>query len=547
MAKLFGPLTRLARAMLGVEAVLEAPPIEPGRTAVNPLGPASPIYGSWHAEKYPGGLGPVNLLALDYWTLRARSSEVFRTNLYARGLIRRLVTNVINTGLHLESTPVEGLLGFEEEALSDWSELIEQRFEIWDSEPELCDHRKQMTFGQLQAVMFREAFIAGDVLMVLLQDKVTKLPQIQIVDGSSVQTPLQYAIPGPGQNKVVEGVEIDANKRHVAFHVRQDDGTSNRIPAIDRQGRRVAWMVYACDKRHSDVRGEPILSLVLQSLREIDRYRDAVQRKAMLAAFLAIYIKRDPAAVGKSWGALGGMGISKGVDTALDPTGTERQFNTVNGIPGVLLDTLAPGEDAKGFPSTSTDEKFGDFEEAIIQAVAWANEIPPEILRLAFSHNYSASQAANNEFNLYLYLARHNVAVSVCQPIYKEWLLSESLLQKFQHSQSILDAWLATDAYDLWGAWTKTDWAGQIKPAADILKVTNAHVVMCDNGFELRSRAARELTGMKYARFVKKLRRENELLAEAMEPIKALDRSTSVAALSSAQDEEDTDEKEEAA
>ena len=541
MADLFGPLARAAR-WLSREGESAIPDIAPPRTAVNPLAPGSPQWGWWHAEKYPGGLGPVNLLQLDYWTLRARSAELFRTNLYARGLIRRLVTNVINTGLHLESTPNEQLLGFVEEALSGWAETIESRFEIWARNPKLCDYRRRQTFGQLQAAVYRESFICGDVLVVLHQDPVTKLPLVQVVNGGLVQTPLERLMDAPGQNKVVEGVEVDENGRHIAYWIRQSVVLkSKRVAAYDAQGRRIAWLVYASDKRHEDVRGEPILSLVLQSLREIDRYRDSVQRKALLNAHLAIFVKRDAQAQGRSWGSTGG--ISKHTDTVLDSSGTERTFNVVESMPGAVIDTLAPGEEPHGFPANGTDEKFGDFEEAIIQAVAWAFEIPPEILRLAFSHNYSASQAANNEFNLYLYLARHNASVSLCQPIYEEWLLSEALTQRFENSQRILDAWANPQRYDAWGAWIATDWAGQIKPAADILKVTNAHVVSCDNGFELRSRAARELTGMKYARFIKKLRRENEKFAEAMEPIRALDKAASAAAMgATGEDDEETED-----
>ena len=41
-----------------------------------------------HGEKFAGGLGPIDVLFTDYWALRARSSELFQRNLYARGLIR---------------------------------------------------------------------------------------------------------------------------------------------------------------------------------------------------------------------------------------------------------------------------------------------------------------------------------------------------------------------------------------------------------------------------------------------------------------------------
>jgi hypothetical protein len=139
--------------------------------------------------KFAGGYGVTKLLAADYWTLRARSSQLFETNIYARGVIRRLVTNVINTGLSLEATPEEKILGKEEDELADWSEMVENRFQLWCDSPRLCDQAELKTFGAIQAEAYREALIEGDVLVVLRQDPRTGLPRLQLIKGSNVRTP----------------------------------------------------------------------------------------------------------------------------------------------------------------------------------------------------------------------------------------------------------------------------------------------------------------------------------------------------------------------
>ena len=69
--------------------------------------------------KFSGGFGPTQVYELDYWTLRARSAQLFNENLYARRMIRRLITNSINTGLTPEAMPDEEILGMTEEALND--------------------------------------------------------------------------------------------------------------------------------------------------------------------------------------------------------------------------------------------------------------------------------------------------------------------------------------------------------------------------------------------------------------------------------------------
>jgi len=538
--QIFSPATRLARWLMGARPAT-APSIE----AADPLAPMSPRYGWWHGSKYPGGLGGVNLLVLDYWTLRARSAELFRTNLYARGLIRRLVTNEINTGLHLEAKPEESILGYQVDGLADWSETIENRFRIWEADPLLCDFRERQSFGGLQAAARAEALVAGDVLVTMRQDQRTGLPRLQLTNASSIQTPLD--VPRSG-NRILHGVELDPQGCQVAYWVTQQDGKSKRLPAWgEKSGRRLSWLVYGTDKRLDDVRGEPILSLVLQSVKEIDRYRDAVQRKAALNAVLAMFIKRQPGTTGgRSW--MGNAGISRGTDVALDASGAERTFNFSEYAPGLILDQLEAGEEPQGFQSNGTDEKFADFESAIIQAIAWANNVPPEILTLGFRNNYSASQAAINEFKLYLNVIRTEFGEQFCRPCYLEWLLAECLARKVENASSILEARRTPEQYDLFGAWTANDWAGQIKPAVDFSKLVGGYGEACDNGFLTRDQASRELTGSKFSKNVAQLARENAALADANAALAALDNPPAPvpeAPDSEGSDDDDVDDEEE--
>jgi lambda family phage portal protein len=492
---------------------------------VSALSPYTPTrFGYDNGDKFAGGFGATKLLITDYWTLRARSSQLFEQNLYARGLIRRLITNEINTGLHLEATPEEKILGREEDALAAWSELVENRFKLWESRPALCDRTERMTFGQLQAAARAEALIAGDVLVVLVQDAITKLPRVLLVRGERVQSPINDLTGGKlsSGNRVVHGVELDANGKHVGFWIQKDDltgvglGRYERIDAVGKNGRRQAWLVYGTDKRLDQVRGKPLLALVLQSLAEIDRYRDSVQRKAVINAMLAMFIKKTQDKPGTKPMSVGAM--RKGTQTAADNDGVPREFPIAGLHPGLVIEELQHGEEPVGFSSHGTDEKFGDFETAILRGVAWANEVPPEILELSFKSNYSASQAAINELKMYLNRVRTDWGSSFCQPIYEDWLLSEVLARKIL-APGLLEAWRDPKQYDTHASWMTTDWAGHIKPAVDITKLAKGYELLIAMGLITRDRASRELTGTKYSKNVQKLRRENELLAEANKPL----------------------------
>lgn len=483
-----------------------------------------PFTSRWtDGSKFPGGFGATELPMPDYWTLRARSWQLFETNHYARGLITRLVTNEINTGLHLEAMPEEKVLDFPDEGLADWSEDVERRFALWAGNASICDEQERLTFGELQAVARLEALVAGDVLVVLRQDQRTKLPRVQLVAGERVQSPLATFRPPTG-NKIRHGVELDAHGRHVAYWVRQDDGmTVKRLPAFgEKSGRRLAWLLYGTEKRHVDVRGKPLLALVLQALREIDRYKDATLRKAVANSFIAGFIKKSQDKPGTR--PIAGGAVRRASVTSTDGAGVERRFQINEQLPGYFMEELQQGEEPVPYPTSGTDQKFGEFEAAMLGAIAWSRGVPPEILTLQFQNNYSASKAASGEFEVYLHLTRTDFGHQFCQPQYVEFLLAETLSGKIK-APGLVESFRDFTKYDTFGAWVASDWAGQIKPAIDLAKLATGHEKLLEMGLETRARATRELSGMKHSKVVLQLKRENAQLAEALAPLAALEAS----------------------
>lgn len=477
-------------------------------------------------DKFPGGFGPTQIQFVDYWTLRERSSQLFNDNLYAKGLIRRLVTNEINTGLTPEASPDERVLGLPLGSLAEWTDLVESRYALWADDATLCDFHHQQTLAELQQTSRREALIEGDVLIVMHHSQRTQLPMIELVPGRNVMTPIGGS-DRPNNGNVIEyGVEMDANRRVVAHWVRQDDGTSKRVPAWgSRSGRRVSWLVYGTERRHGAVRGEPLLSTVLQSLKEIDRYRDSAQRKAVVNSILAMFIEKNNDKPGTL--PMQGGAVRRDTVGVADSNVPDRKLDILQYHPGMVVQELQQGERPVAFQG-GTDVDFGAFEESIVQSIAWANQIPPEILRLAFSNNYSASQAAINEFKIYLNMVWGLIGSTFCQPIYKNWLLSEALLGRIE-APGLLDAWRDGMRQDIVGAWMAADWYGTIKPSTDMVKAVRASRELLAEGLTTRAREARITTGTKYGKNVQRLARENEQLQNALAPLLTMQEQASAA------------------
>ena len=330
-------------------------------------------------EKYPGGWqGPDHfvdtVLGLDYFTLRQRSQEIFETNLYGRGIIKRLVTNEVHTGLSLEADPNALLLGRTEDELSAWSDRVEALWGTWADTPEVCDfeRRDDMTHGEMTAAARREALVGGDVLIVTRTHAKTKLPTIQLIGGHLIQTPF----PIPTGKRIEMGVELDPAGRHVAYYVRDERSlTFTRITAKTRSGRRSAWLMYGVDRRVGQVRGTPLLGIVLQSLNEIDKYRDSTQRKAVINSILTMWIEKTENKVS----SLPMSGAATRTDTIndVDHHGQPRSYNVADQIPGVVLEELQvrpraldpglpPGSSMRAGPWTSSNDNSNWLERPIL-------------------------------------------------------------------------------------------------------------------------------------------------------------------------------------
>jgi len=475
----------------------------------------------WTGDKFRGSFGTTDWLnTIDLPTLRARSAQVVRRSLYARGLVGRLVDNEINTGLELEATPIAELIGMDEDDATEWDTNVETRFTLWGNDAAMCDAQGLRTFGALQAHIRREAIIGGDVLVILDVHAQAKTPVIRLAPAESVSNPMDYS--PPPNRTVTDGVEVDvATGNVVGYWVAQTKRTDEPqrhtfIPAYGKaSGRRIAWLVYGSPRRLGEYRGEPLFATIFQSIQEIDRYRDAALRKATINAMLAIFLEKTQEKPGSK--PLTGGAVRRGDVQYADTTpGTARKFSVNQYDPGIVLEELQVGEKPIAFGSQGTDIAFRDFEQAMLHAMSWAYGIPPEILVLSFNKNYTASQAALNEFRMYLMQARQDFGDQFCGKVYREWLLAEVLTGRIT-----ADAWLraltSPARYAEAGAWTACEWSGPAKPTTDLLKAMKAAEIAIRLGAQTFSQVTREVFGSSFRSNMRKMRSEVPLLKEVLD------------------------------
>ncbi len=469
-------------------------------------------------EKFPGSFGVTkDYTWVDYYTLRKRSVQLFKENPYARGAIRRLLRNEIHTGLNLESNPIASIIGLTEEAATLWAENTEINYNLWAEDPEQCDFKKKDTLGKIAENARMTALISGDVVVVIRINRKTGLPHIELIDGTRIKNPFGQTHAANG-NKITHGVELDKNGRHIAYYVttiKDGKAKSERIPTKGpKSGRKISWMIYGSDKRLDEVRGEPILSLVLYMLKELDRYKDSEQRAAVINSLLPLFIKKTEKNVGTT--PFGQGAVKEGEISVIDDTGatTSRTVATGGNMPGMVIDELAFGEEPVSFNTQRPNTNLGKFEEIIINVFSWCLELPPEILRLLFTNSFSASRQANTEYNIYLQYRFKTFGDEFYQPIYKELIITYVLLDQIE-APGLVEARRDPKKWQIVTAWLNAFWSGLSRPSVDIKKDVAAAEQGLKSGIGTYDSWNRRITG-KSAKDTFKQRAKEELELEKL-------------------------------
>jgi lambda family phage portal protein len=337
-------------------------------------------------------------------TLRDRSRAATRNDGYAKGVIDKLVTNLIGTGIKPLSKATD--VAFRQQAQALWLR--------WTDESD-ADGLLDWYGQQAQAA---RTWLEGGEAFIRLRPR---LP----IDGLSVPLQAQILEPElcphthnatrPNGNRVRAGIEFNAIGKRVAYwmHPSRPGDLADFDPA---QLRRIPaeGVIHLYDPlRPGQLRGLPILTQALIRLRELDKFDDATLLRQQLANLFVAFVKRPS-----------GIGDGETVHPLTGAAPTTVDDKPMIGMEPGIVQELAPGEDMTFSDPPDISSGYRDFMRQQLYSVCAATGVPYEVLTGDMSGlNDRVVRVILNEFAGRIEACQHQIIVfQLCRPVYQAWM-----------------------------------------------------------------------------------------------------------------------------
>jgi lambda family phage portal protein len=456
---------------------------------------------------------------LDYDALRERSRAAYWDSTEARALLQRLVSNVINTGLTLECSPLWELLGssMSDDEKRQFSRNVEQRFWAWASshEPDATGRRN---LTELQEFIFANELRDGEGVCILRyspsSDRISPL-SIQVLDPEQIDGRYTNFI-GPDRagltveaasrgNVLRDGLELTPSGEPLAVYlIDPDTRKTTRVPFSGLSGRQFVLMPSILDLP-GQVRGTGPLGPVIHELQKSTDYKLYEIESALVNAIIAAYIVPSAGSDTKSKAdsVIGGIKDRGSSNTTGNATQEPAEVRVTK--PGLFVGSLKKGEDIKSFDTKRPNVNFESFLSAITKSVSASLGIPVEVLEMKFSSNYSASRASLIMFWQNIEKWRAHFVSQLLQPIYEAWFAEEIRAGRISAPGFSASPFLRR-------AWLSANWIGVSMPSIDPLKDAQADDVRIAQGATTRERVAMKYNGTDFYDNARRLRREADEL-----------------------------------
>lgn len=391
---------------------------------------------NYDGEKNLGEIGPIKNYYIDYPAIRMRSWQSYLESEISQAVLNKFAIWVIGSGLKLQAEPAKKVLKSEGVDLDTeaFNDTVESRFAVYSGSKK-ADYSNMQNLHAKASEAFINSIIGGDVLVVLRL--VNGHVKVQLIDGAHVGSPLNNTsnmdlITSRG-NRVRNGIEISKTGEHVAYWVRKTGLDYERIPAKGRKsGMKMAFMVYGMEYRIDNTRGIPLISAVLETLKKLERYKEATVGSAEERQKIVMQIVHEAYSTGEN-PLQGVLAKAMDADAVVDDIPTDKDGDKLADMVAATTNkqvfNMPQGAEMKGLESKN-ELYFKDFYQMNIDIVCAALGIPPEVALSKYDSNFSASRAALKDWEHTINVNRKRFASAFYQNVYDFWLEVQILNNK---------------------------------------------------------------------------------------------------------------------
>jgi lambda family phage portal protein len=473
---------------------------------------------AYTGDKY-GAINYRTITGYAYSVLRRNSRGVYHDSTIARGIVRRLKDNVVNTGLTWESTPLWSMIpgaAEDDQVRYEWTQNAEALWKLYALSKE-TDIEGRMTFMQLQRLAFVSTVVDGEVFGILryLNDPQRMSPlALQLIRPEQVVNPTETedieAIAGRG-GRVDHGIEYDSTGAVTAIHVRDStSGRTKRVTIFGAKSNRRFVIHSGNFDSVGQARGLPELSTIIYELKRLTDY-DIAELEATVAsaAWLASIESHVDSLPGR------GPRIQPNVSnrqTGADQPQTGIETARVNKT-ALIMQHNEPGYTTKWISPNRPNPNYQAFVDAMLSNIGGSLGIPLSVLKQKFDKSYSAARAEILFFWNSVILRRDDFISGFLSPFHETWF-SEAV-----RAGDVKAEGFVTGRSFISRAWLHGTWNGISRPNVDPLKEVNAVEKRLTLGHTTGEREAKAYNGSDFRENVERLTTENALRAEANAPL----------------------------
>lgn len=334
-------------------------------------------------------------------SLRQQARHLEQNYDLALGVLNTLVGNIVGpTGIGIEPQPrnADGTIN---------DALAREILTLWKDWSRLPEVTWRHDWPSAQRIMCRSWLRDGEVFGQLVLGQVpyldhgTRVPfSIEMLEADYVPMEMHSTKP-----TIVQGIEINAWGRPVAYHVHKTNPIESMSLATLGQTKRIPYssMLHLANvHRIRQLRGVSVFASVLTRFDDLKDYEESERIAAKIAASMAAFIK-------------------KGNPETYDPEATGDPRN-MKFRPGMIFDDLRPGEDIGTIDTNRPNPNLETYRSGQLKAVAVGAGPTYSSIARTYDGTYSAQRQELVEgWNVYGTLSNEFVG-NIVLPVYESFI-----------------------------------------------------------------------------------------------------------------------------